>query len=154
MWWSCGCSSEGAFPLHRHQQGMLLVHTDTPIDRHYWVATTFLATLTCTVVPSRLCSVSMRTKSKDRLYANQWVELSGGMTCLYKLMAPRAAPEHVMVPTNVFSHRLNSLSLLLPHSFSVTLSHSPQGILYHRQYNPCFFKSCVVVPNPILCESF
>lgn len=50
------------------------------------------------------------------------VELSGGMTCLYKLMVLRAAPEHVMVLSNVFAHSLPFL--FLSHSIP------PQGFLY------------------------
>lgn len=87
----------------------------TTIGRHYSSAATFLAPLLHAVVLTRLCSVSLDGRSKDRLFVNQWVELSGGMTCLYKLRAPRAAPEHVMAPTNVFSHRYSlSLSSSLP----------------------------------------
>ena len=74
------------------------------------------------------------------------------MTCLYKLMAPSAAPEHVMVPTNVFSHRLKSLSLSLSLSFSLSLSLSPRNSL--SQAIKLFFQSCLFLLNWFQCYSF
>lgn len=92
--------------------------------------------------PSRICSIRVSRRSKDRSSVNQWVELSGGMTCLYKLMAPTAAPEHVMVATNVFTHHFKSLFLFA----CVCVSISHQESLYHRQCNSSF-NSCFVLLN-------
>lgn len=168
LWWCYSCSSkEALYSLHHHHLGTPIVQTNSPpqiwpalIKAHnnsavaliiqlevlnHATATIFLAALTCTVELARLCSASASSRSKDRLFANQWVELSGGMTCLYKLMAPRAAAEHVMVPTNVISHRLNSLSLSLPFSLCDSLTPSlpkeffTAGCITLASSNPVYF---------------